>query len=390
MVLLPTAAYVDDLCGYVGDASGQVCAVTSGSRPFWTDRGAAVQCVVSVDLLECKGSSGLGVAVGDAAGLVSYFIDGRLVCAHSLPQAIAALARHVDANGNPAVAAADVGGAILVFGLDAAPLCRLRMHDVRASRSLWAPTGPTVGLASVPTRLSAAAHADHGRRLLVVASAVGHLHALDSRGELVEWGQAPTGITALGEVGEELDGYAGADGSGGGGRARDRDAVELPLACEDGSVCSYVCTDVGVHDEAPPESSRDAPPSEAGMESAARLEAVARLGVKITSLGCSLWRGAGLLACIGLFDGVLLVSRGGGARHVLASAGWGLAVHLASSPESDAAGASQVPRLRMVSGSGSRCAGHGLASGEPDVLLLEVLLTPLSGDTATSRGAHSV
>ena len=387
---MTVAALAPDAC-YVGDASGQVqCAGTSrdppASRPIWTRGRAAVRCILPVDLLARNGSGTHGLAVGDASGTVGYYQDGRLVCEHALPLAITALSHHVDGDGGPAVAAADVGGAILVFGLLASPVWRIRLQDAVAACGIYPRFVSAVALASIgaPPRTGPAAPA--ASRRLVVAADGGLLALIDERGEMARLlvraadgtraadGGPPSGTDGyvappdveLTALGQGTDSSAGAT-AGGAHRA----GCSLPVACSDGwvRVLRDAASPAGLGQSAPRE--------------AYHLETLAHVGVRVSAICCGLWRELGALACVGHFDGALLLScraePGGAAtepgrwvcaiRHVMPHAGWTVAVRLERAPPP-----------------GCRGEGGDAEADEP-VLECPLLLRAVSESPAAAAGA---
>ena len=235
-----TAAYMDarSHTAYVGEASGEVSAHVLlpelRVRQVLQTRGAAaVRCIVTADLLDPCGNGGL--AVGCARGSIGYYHGGRTaICTHSLPFAVAALARHRAEDGQPAIAASDVGGTVLVFGL-LGPLRRLRLQDfVAVASRLRHPAGTaieSVRVLDATGRRAGRQRSDEPRAQLLVAAGGPSLLRIRNDGSLACTLEAPGAVTALSVDGTE-DEDAGDgdeleqpgphdDGGGGGGDAGD-------------------------------------------------------------------------------------------------------------------------------------------------------------------------
>jgi hypothetical protein len=189
-----TAAYMDarSHTAYVGEASGEVSAHVLlpelRVRQVLQTRGAAaVRCIVTADLLDPCGNGGL--AVGCARGSIGYYHGGRTaICTHSLPFAVAALARHRAEDGQPAIAASDVGGTVLVFGL-LGPLRRLRLQDfVAVASRLRHPAGTaieSVRVLGATGRRAGRQRSDEPRAQLLVAAGGPSLLSDEPRAQLL-------------------------------------------------------------------------------------------------------------------------------------------------------------------------------------------------------------
>ena len=237
-----TAAHMDarSLTAYVGEASGEVCAHVLWPelrvRQVLQTRGAAaVRCIVTADLLDPCGNGGL--AVGCARGSIGYYHGGRTaICTHSLPFAVAALARHRAEDGQPAIAASDVGGTVLVFGL-LGPLRRLRLQDfVAVASRLRHPAGTaieSVRVLDATGRRAGRQRSDEPRAHLLVAAGGPSLLRIRNDGSLACTLEAPGAVTAL-----SVDGTEDED-------AGDGNELEQPGPHDDGGGGSGDAGDVG-------------------------------------------------------------------------------------------------------------------------------------------------
>ena len=237
-----TAAHMDarSHTAYVGEASGEVCAHVLWPelrvRQVLQTRGAAaVRCIVTADLLDPCGNGGL--AVGCARGSIGYYHGGRTaICTFSLPFAVAALARHRAEDGQPAIAASDVGGTVLVFGL-LGPLRRLRLQDfVAVASRLRNPAGSaieSVRVLDATGRRAGRRRSDEPRAHLLVAAGGPSLLRIRNDGSLACTLEAPGAVTAL-----SVDGTEDED-------AGDGNELEQPGPHDDGGGGSGDAGDVG-------------------------------------------------------------------------------------------------------------------------------------------------
>ena len=201
-----TAAHMDarSHTAYVGDASGEVSAHVLWPKlrvqqVLQTRGAAAVRCIVTADLLDPCGNGGL--AVGCARGSIGYYHGGRTaICTHSLPFAVAALARHRAEDGQSAIAASDVGGTVLVFGL-VGPLRRLRLQDFVAVASRLRHPAATaiesVRVLDAAGRRAGRRRSDEPRAQMLVAAGGPSLLRIRNDGSLACTLEAPGAVTAL-------------------------------------------------------------------------------------------------------------------------------------------------------------------------------------------------
>ena len=336
---------------YVGGESGDVTslalpnATPTVRQVVRTRDGSAVKCLLVIDLLDVNGSSGL--AVGSAQGTVGYYHgNGRTaVCEHELPFAVAALAHHRTANGAPTVAASDIGGTVLVFGL-LEPLWRLRLQDVPtlASRVRHPAAAALLSLRTCD-------EAGVRRRRLLLAGGGQVLLQVGSDGSAVSVHDAPTSVTALATDDVAQDG-GGCDGAtpcratvGDATAANDPAPVEgsVPLRLLKRQRLDSA-VDLAVEDPCRPDGSEEADLgslvllacSDGTVRNFPDMSCASNIGVHVTSLDARQWRTRGLLVCCGRFDGVIVAMRAGGvAQHVHTSSGWALGACILTSTARD-------------------------------------------------------
>ena len=373
-----TAAHMDarSLTAYVGEASGEVCAHVLWPelrvRQVLQTRGAAaVRCIVTADLLDPCGNGGL--AVGCARGSIGYYHGGRTaICTHSLPFAVAALARHRAEDGQPAIAASDVGGTVLVFGL-LGPLRRLRLQDfVAVASRLRHPAGTaieSVRVLDATGRRAGRQRSDEPRAQLLVAAGGPSLLRIRNDGSLACTLEAPGAVTALsvdgtededagdgneleqpgphddggggsgdagdvgdggggdvGDVGDvdghnecsvdDVDATAQDEGSGGERRASKRSKVAAPCAATSAATTTTTpaagASGASVAPLEPLERCLGAVLvgcADGTVRSYPTMRCVAMLGAPATRMDASRWRSHGLIVCTGRFDGVLVATR---------------------------------------------------------------------------------
>ena len=330
-----TACALATNCACIGDRHGRVhCWTSEPTTNIIETFGAPVQCLLIADLVVCGGPP--GVVVGDADGLVSYFHDGRLLCEHSLPLSITAMARHCDALDRPAVAAADASGVVLLFGAHEV-VWRIRLQDARPLRTC---TPSAVALASHVANDSAG----DGQRVLMVATGGCAVAALASGdGALLTLWNAPASVSALCTA----EGNAGID-----------DGTTTPSSIE---VQLVLAANGQLHVDRSADGSS--------------LRQFCCVGAHVTSMSPLLARRDGLrqsilfVACCGHFDGSFVASRCGLLRHILPAASevcaWPLAARLecvddepedgldAAQRRARRARAGREPRIRVTIGSGS-------------------------------------
>ena len=245
-----TAAHMDarSHTAYVGDASGEVSAHVLWPKlrvqqVLQTRGAAAVRCIVTADLLDPCGNGGL--AVGCARGSIGYYHGGRTaICTHSLPFAVAALARHRAEDGQSAIAASDVGGTVLVFGL-VGPLRRLRLQDFVAVASRLRHPAATaiesVRVLDAAGRRAGRRRSDEPRAQMLVAAGGPSLLRIRNDGSLACTLEAPGAVTALSVDASEDEDADDEDGleqprlhddeGGGGGDAGDAGDVDGHIEC---------------------------------------------------------------------------------------------------------------------------------------------------------------
>jgi hypothetical protein len=249
---------------------------------------STVRCILPADLLFDGGTDGL--VVGDAAGYVTYFHGGIPVSEHRLPCGIAALVRHCSRDRARAVAAADLGGTVIVFGTPSQPHWRLRLQDVPALVRLSVMQPAAAGLISLGS-------SDSRQGRLLIAAGQRALLLVSANGVPMNVLEAPEEVTAL------------ADGSG--SSSDDDQEREEPEA--DLTFAVVACAGGSVH-------------------SVPSMERLAIVGAHVTAVDAAYWGARGWLACCGYFDGVLVVARYGLLQHVLSSSGWCLCVRLLIAP----------------------------------------------------------
>ena len=297
------AVSIDRGCCYLGDSSGRIEAQTltdcTPALVCQMRRNAAVRCILPADLLIGRGGDGL--VIGDAAGHVVYFQGGVAVNDLALPFAVAALARHYSRDREPAIAAADVGGTVMVFGLLSQPHWRLRLQDALALTRLHLRHPAGTALLSVR-----AIDADGVRRRQLLVAAGGQaLLRVSIEGIALDVIQAPEEVTALG------DGWS-SDGDDDDGEDDECDPSE-----NDWPLAVVACAGGSIH----------------RLPSMERLAAV---GARVSAVDASWWKAHGLLACCGHFDGVLITTRHGAAQHVtVGGGGWALCARLFTAPREE-------------------------------------------------------
>ena len=328
---------------YIGDRHGRVHIWTSSdtAKGVIETFGAPVQCLLVADLVNCGGPS--GVVVGDANGAVSYFHDGRLLCEHTLPLTITAMARHCDEIDRPAVAVADASGVVLLFGAHEV-IWRVRLQDARPLRAC---TPSAVALASHVANDSAG----DGRRVLLVATGGRTMAALASNdGALLALWNAPASVSAL--CSAEDDGGIRTDGLN--GSDDDRTA-----ALSGGETRLLLAASGELYEDRSADGSS--------------LRRFCCVGAHVTSMSPLLTRRDGvresflLIVCCGHFNGSFVASRCGLLRHILPvsdACAWPLAARIECTEEEpddglDAAQrrarrarAGREPRIRVTIGSG--------------------------------------
>lgn len=289
-----TCASFGSAAVHVGDDQGRTQALNEDGHPTVVlegERGVAVQCVLEADLVGC----GAGIAVGDARGRACYFHRGQLLCEHTLPLAILAMAAHrPTADASEAVAAADASGVVLLFGAHA-PLWRVRLGDVLQLRGSMPSAN---SLVSVVTDDGGAAAPDP---TLVAAVGGRDLALLDARGAARVW-------RAAGEVSALCAAPAR-------NVSAERASASVPalVVAADGELLAV---------------------KQPGTGGEARCDRLCVLGTRATAIAALEHAGEATYACCGHFEGVLIVTRHGPARHVVVPAsragadGWVIAVRL--------------------------------------------------------------
>ncbi|KAL1512064.1 hypothetical protein AB1Y20_005340 [Prymnesium parvum] len=300
-------ALLDGRRAYLGDAAGRVLVCGDDDPVRVQTHDAPICCLLVEDLVRCGGPPGL--AVGDARGTVAFYHEWTLLCEHTLPLAITALAPHHGLAFGPAIAAADASGAVLLFGAHGAAW-RVRLQDV--------PRLPPAGAYATALATRADPACD-GQGQLVLATGGAALVCLSSAGKLCGWVETRARVSALCTAAIGGDERAGP----GGGPSGSSLGVQGER-CTPERMRLLLAADGEVHEVEPGE--------------ACSLHLFCFVGAQVTSMSplssyhCTKGNVL-LLACCGHFNGVCIGSECGLLHHIQPAiddvvCGWPLACRL--------------------------------------------------------------